>query len=50
MESQTCETYFAEDAFEIQHSICTFNFPDNISRWGWTCHDLWNILTVNLKE
>ena len=50
MKSWTSETYCAECAFQIQHSIYAFNFPNNISRWGWTWHNLWNIVTVNLKE
>ena len=50
MKSRTCETYCAEAVFQIQHSICAFNFPNNISRWGGTWHDLWIILIVNLTE
>ena len=50
MKSPTPEASHTEGVFPIQPSICPVNFSNNISRSGWTWQNLWNLLTINLKN
>ena len=48
MKSLTPEAKCVEDIFLLQLSICTILFK-NMSRSGWTWHNLSNLLTINTK-
>ena len=50
MKSWTLEAYCAENVFQIQPPICAVNFPSNMLKSDRTWHDLWNFLTINLKN
>ena len=49
MKSPTLEVY-EQEFFQIQAPICAVSFPSNISVSGRSWHNLWNLLTIKLKN
>ena len=50
MKSRTPETQYAEGIFQMQYPICAANFTNKISRSSWPWHNLWKLLTINLRN